>query len=370
MIGEISLYFHIPFCSKKCPYCHFFVLPDQANLKEKFVKALHQELALRLPLIEGKKIVSIYFGGGTPTKLPPKAFQSILEALPPLGSDVEITLETNPEDVSLPLIQEFKSLGINRISMGVQSLDDAELQTLGRQHSAIKALSAIETIQGAGISNLSIDLMFELPGQTLASWERTLARLTTLPIAHLSLYNLTFEPHTQFFKKQKALLPRLPPQEERLTMLESAISHLTAIGLERYEISAFARSGAYSRHNTGYWVGRPFLGLGPSAFSYWEGERFSNVSHLGKYAESLQNGAFPVDFRETLPPEKALRELLAIALRLTCGVNLSTFSSLPLNLQATCDQLIQRGWLYRQGETLRLTSQGQLFYDAVATELV
>lgn len=376
--GDVSLYFHIPFCSKKCPYCHFFVLPDTDQLKKPFTSALLSEWRLRLSQLDGKRIVSIYFGGGTPTKLPPAAYASLLETIRKSGiaiaPDCEITLEANPEDVEVERMREYASVGINRVSIGLQSLQDTELLTLGRGHSKARAVEAVHTVSQAGISNISIDLMFELPGQTPLSWKKTLEQIADLPISHLSLYNLTIEPHTLFFKQRKTLEPQIPCSEERLQMLQDALDFLPSIGLHRYEISAFAKPGKHSRHNSGYWTGRPFIGFGPSAFSFWEGERFSNAAHYTTYLETLQKNQLPVAFSEKLSYPSDVQEKLAVELRLCSGVDLELFSKrwgrLPVDCIRACEALIAKGWLEKEGDTIRLSSSGQLFYDSVAVELI
>lgn len=371
---DISLYFHIPFCSKKCPYCHFFVLPNEERFKKPFVQALLKEWSLRVPQMEGKRIVSIYFGGGTPTKLAPNYYAQLLEAVDSsniaIASDCEITLEGNPEDITVSLMQQFHALGINRLSLGVQSLIDEDLLVLGRTHDTHRSRAAIVQAFEAGIKNISIDLMYELPSQGLGAWQRSLQALALLPITHLSLYNLTFEPHTVFFKQKTHLQARLAPDQERLQMLEAALRAFDRLGLIRYEISAFAKSGMQSRHNSGYWTGRPFLGFGPSAFSYWEAMRFSNVAHFHRYTEMLQTGQLPVDFQEKLTFASHLKERLAIHLRLMEGVHLPSFGALPADLEYTVLELQEKGWLIREGERLKLTSLGTLFYDSVAAEIV
>ncbi len=333
---------------------------------------------MRLVQLQGKRIVSIYFGGGTPTKLAPQEYALLLDAIRGSGIDVaqdcEITLEANPEDISLSLMREFQALGINRVSLGVQSLVDEELILLGRSHNASRSLKAIHEVYDAGIVNISIDLMFELPSQNVATWEKSLYALSELPITHLSLYNLTFEPHTVFFKNKNQLIPQLPPDEERLKMLQTAIAHLESMGLKRYEISAFAKKGMHSRHNTGYWTARPFFGFGPSAFSYWDGARFSNVAHFNKYLNFLDQNCFPVDFEEKLDYPHNLQELLAVRLRLAEGVDLTAFTqahgSLPKELEQTLRSLASKGYLSWEGDILKLTAQGQLFYDTVASEII
>ena len=371
---QISLYIHVPFCTKKCPYCHFFVQPNSQDSQKVFLSSLKREWDLRSPLLAGKEIVSIYFGGGTPSLLPAQEIENILSFIPNISPSCEITLEANPENVTLASMQAFVKAGINRVSVGVQSFDDTLLRTLGRTHDSSKAKEALNDIKDAGIADLSIDLMYELPHQTLKSWEKSLLEVKNLPITHLSLYNLVFEPGTSFYKKSKLLSPTLPSEEESLQMLNLAVSHLESLGLKRYEISAFARPGYTSLHNTGYWTGRPFLGLGPSAFSYWEGRRFRNIPHLKKYEEALLLGKLPEDFEESLSFEAKQKELLAVELRLLQGVDLSLFQQktgiLSSSLRDSIQNLLEKNWLSKKDSRLFLSEEGMLFYDSVASELI
>jgi oxygen-independent coproporphyrinogen-3 oxidase len=365
-IPETSLYLHVPFCTKKCPYCHFFVLPDKDSFKTLYLESLKREWEILASKLEGKRVVSIYFGGGTPSLLGAEAIGKILSWLP-IESDQEITMEANPENVSEELMRGMKAVGVNRVSLGVQTLDNLLLKKLGRTHSAEGAMRAVETSFAAGIENISIDLMYDLPGQTVEGWQKTLEQVEGLPISHLSLYNLTFEPHTQFFKQQKTLSLELPSPEESLQMLNAAVETLPKFGLERYEISAFAKPRFTSQHNIGYWTGRPFLGLGPSAFSYWNGTRYRNVANLSQYAEALQKGNSPVDFQETLSYPANLNELLAIHLRLLKGVELP---SLPKETLANLQEAARRGWITLTPAHAQLTSTGLLFYDSLASLII
>jgi oxygen-independent coproporphyrinogen III oxidase len=368
----VSLYFHIPFCSKKCPYCHFYVLPDQEPLKELLLEGLQLEWKQKHPLLAGKTIESIYFGGGTPTLLGAKGIETILKWIdaPPF----EITIEANPEHCSSSLMREFFHLGINRVSLGVQSLDRASLNMLGRGHGAQDAVDAIEVTHQAGIENISIDLMYDLPEQTFASWQRTIDAVASLPIRHLSLYNLTFEPRTLFFKRKETLLRSVPSPDASLEMLQYAIDALEAMGLKRYEISAFAKEDYRSHHNIGYWTARPFLGYGPSAFSYFDKSRFSNIAHLKKYTERLRQNESPIDFSETLEFPNDLHELLAIRLRLFDPIDLSAFQKehghFPSETWMTLKDLEARGWLRCSNDTIQLSKEGLLFYDSVAEAII
>lgn len=375
----VGLYFHIPFCTRKCDYCHFFVLPDKKPLKNALTEALKLEWDYYKRLLIDKRIETVYFGGGTPYLLGAPAIAEILDWISQISRtdemhSMEITLEANPENIESKSLQEYYAAGINRLSIGLQSLDDRQLTTLSRRHSAKKGLEAVEKAFDVGFSNISIDLMYDLPGQTLASWEHTIERAANLPITHLSLYNLTIEPHTVFFKYRESLQAQLPEEEVSKEMLEMACACFEEGSLQRYEISAFAKTGYMSRHNSGYWTGRPFLGFGPSAFSYWDNKRFRNVANLSKYALALQKHEAPIDFSEELSIEGRQRELLAIALRLLAGVDLSAFEEahgrLSVGCRADLVRLTKEGYLMFVAGVYQLSKKGILFYDSVASELV
>ena len=335
MIG--SLYIHVPFCTKKCHYCHFYVIPDKPEFKKLYMDALKREWEHKKHLISECR--SIYFGGGTPSLLGSDNISEILSWLP---SAPEITLEANPESIA-----DFP--GINRLSIGVQSFNDEHLKRLGRTHNAAQAE---EAILNSSIKNISIDLMYDLPNQTLADWESSLDRALALPITHLSLYNLTIEPHTAFYKRRQTL--KLPTGEDSLKMLQMAIDKTKPL-LERYELSAFAKPGCESQHNIGYWTGRPFLGLGPSAYSYWEGARFRNPPHFHNWRRDVTAR----DCYEKLPIDRQKRELLAIGLRLIKG----------LETDVNVEALIDQGFVIQKGRHVILTERGQLFHDTVAEEI-
>ncbi|MFI5344633.1 MAG: radical SAM family heme chaperone HemW, partial [Chlamydiales bacterium] len=356
----------------------FYVIPDKESHQNRLLEALQWEWKQYLPLLQGKTLSTIYFGGGTPSLFGPERLDQLLQLIGnspiQLSKEVEITLEANPERIKLPLMREYAKAGVNRVSMGIQTLDADLLHLLGRLHGPEEAKQAVFTVVEAGIDNLSIDLMYDLPKQTLQHWEQTLDQIKELPITHLSLYNLTIEPHTVFFKKQAQLNPLLPDAETSMQMYKMAIERLEAMGLMAYEISAFAKPGFFSRHNTGYWTGRPFLGLGPSAFSYWEGSRFRNVAHLNQYYEALEKGGSPIDFEEKLGVEASRRELFVIRLRLRCGVSLNEFENrygpLEEETRDKIKQFVREGLLSFHEDQLGLTWQGMLCYDSIAAELI
>lgn len=378
ILKPASLYFHIPFCTHKCAYCHFYVIPDKPSFKELYMEGLRQEWDIWQPQLRNHPIETIYFGGGTPSLLGPDKIAQIIDWVRKnctfTSDKPEITLEANPENVTLELFRAYKEAGINRVSMGVQTLSEPLLSVLDRLHTPGKSKEAVHILSEAGIDNVSIDLMYDLPNQTVSAWKDTLQQIKSWPITHLSLYNLTIEPHTVFFKRRETLQPLLPSDDDSLTMYETACEELETMGLKQYEISAFAKEGYHSRHNTGYWIGRPFIGFGPSAFSFWEGRRFRNIANLNRYCDALKKGVLPEDFSEQLDAESSRRELLAIRIRLLDGVNLAQFQEVYGQFsQETTDalsMLIQEGFLQELEGVVRLTRKGVLFYDTVATELV
>ncbi len=363
MIGDYSLYFHLPFCKKKCDYCHFFVLPDKESYKDQLLEGLRKEWQRIKKISEAKELVSIYFGGGTPSLFGPERIAEILNWINP--GEVELTLEVNPDGVSKELILKYARSGINRVSLGVQSFDDSLLQTLSRTHSSQKAAWTVETLASSGIANISIDLMYDIPGQSLSQWKSTLQTACSLPVNHISLYNLTFEPHTVFDKEKKNLQPQVPDDVTSRKMYETAQTALHDSGFYQYEISAFCKPGYESQHNLGYWTARPFLGLGPSAYSYWRGCRFRNIANLNKYCRLLEENKRPSDFEEKLELSASLRERFVINLRLLSGVKINRCPDLKV-----LDALVKDGLLSIENSTVKLTPLGILHYDTIASELI
>jgi len=291
-----------------------------------------------------------------------------------LKGPAEITIEANPETMDFPTLKKYFEAGINRLSVGVQSFSDAELKTLGRTHSALQAEEAVGNAVLAGFSNISIDLMYEVPNQTLASWNSSLQKAKELPITHISLYNLTIEEGTAFYRKRTEIMQSLPTQEEGLSMYESAQNTLSSAGFTQYEISAFSRNNLYSIHNTGYWTGREFFGLGPSAFSFFDGVRYSNIANLQRYINQVKSGTSPVDFREEIDAGSRRRELLAVHLRLFWGVNIDDFEkrwgALDLETKSELTSLQTEGLIEFKQEKLFLTDFGRKFYDTIASRLI
>lgn len=364
---EYSIYCHIPFCKRKCPYCHFYVVADDEEQKDELLLAFEKQLSQQRGNLKGKRLASVYFGGGTPSLFGPHRVERLLSQLP---QPTEVTLEANPEEVTDDLMRDYAAAGINRVSIGVQSLDDRLLKILGRTHDSRRATESVHQTFDAGIENISIDLMYDLPDQTLSQWEHTLEEAIRLPIQHLSLYNLTIEPNTAFYRKRMELDRRRPDQVLGATMYEKAMRTLPEAGFEQYEISAFAKPGRQSVHNSGYWTGRPYLGFGPSACGYWEGERYRNVSNLQAYCSVTD----PIEERERLDPEAHQRELLIVGLRLCQGVDLAVFErehgKLPLAVIKDIQKLSAGGLVCIDDQRVVVPKRARIFYDEVATALV
>jgi len=369
---DISLYFHIPFCLKKCPYCHFFSFTPKDFHIQSFMKALFEELKQKEEILKNRSIVSIYFGGGTPTFLDEKNLQSILNWITSslnISSSCEITIETNP-GIAKEKICNLKEIGFNRVSIGVESFNENELKILGRSHTKEDIFSTLDHLQKQ-FDNISIDLLYDIPHQSKASFLKTLNQMQSLSISHVSLYNLTFEPKTPFFKDKERLLSFVPNSSVSLEMLNLAISKLKEIGFERYEISAFAKEEKISLHNTGYWTGREFLGYGPSAYSYLYQKRFQNSTIYQSYIQRLKNKKSPVSFEEKLNYPDSIHELLAINLRMLNGIDLNQKKwKLPKRTLQILSQLENENLLTTENGHLRLTDKGLLFYDEVAEMII
>ena len=367
--GDLGLYFHIPFCKKKCPYCHFFVIPDKEEHKRAFFDSLKIEWQEKLSLLQGFSIDTIYFGGGTPSLCPKEiaAFLDTIRQEARVKEGAEITLEVNPETITEELINILTAAGINRLSIGVQSFDNSSLLTLGRAHSGEKSLDGIY-LAAKKIKNISIDFMFDLPNESFSSLQKNIAMVKKIPITHLSLYNLTIEPHTVFYKKKLTL----PSQEKSLKHLNFLIASLEELGFFRYEISAFCKEGFHSKHNIKYWEGKNVLGFGPSATSYFLGRRFRNISHFLRYCKKLKNRESIEEYSETLSLEKRFREEICLQLRLRKGIPKKAllFSPYFPILEKEIASLIKEELLTEEKGHIKLSKKGSLFHDLIAERII
>jgi len=340
--------------------------------------ALNNEISQKADLLKDKEIISVYFGGGTPFLFESHFLEEILQKIRAcnvkFSKNAEITIEANPEDISTEKIKHLKDIGFNRISIGVQSLDDDLLKLLGRTHSKNIILDAINTVYDSGIENISIDLMYDVPKQTINSWQNTLDLLKDLPISHISLYNLTIEPNTAFYRRKNELTKQRPSGINSKEMLIRAIESFKQLGLMRYEISAFAKNNQYSKHNVGYWLNRNCIGYGPSAFSYYNGERVQNYCSFPKYVNAILKKESPVDFVDQISFPEKVKEAFIISLRLLQGVDLNVFEDrygeLPSDAKESIEKLYFEGYLQKNNGNICLTDKGLLFYDSLASEII
>lgn len=278
-----GLYIHVPFCESKCAYCDFYTLGKRdANLQDQYVKALLNEWTVRKEAIDNT-IRTIYIGGGTPSLLTPRQLTLIASAIPPANSVEEFTIEVNPEDVNYEFAQLIEDLGINRVSMGIQSFDDAQLKLVGRRHTAHRAQEAFSILRKAGINNISCDLIFGLPGQTLRSWKESLNRLIGMDPDHISAYILSYEPGTRLYAMKRRGLVAEADDSLIEDMYAFLCQAMREAGYEHYEISNYAKPGFRSRHNSSYWDYTPYLGLGPGAHSFYDSKRWCNTPDIRGY---------------------------------------------------------------------------------------
>jgi oxygen-independent coproporphyrinogen III oxidase len=361
------LYVHIPFCARICPYCAFYKERADSSQTQRFCEALLREIERvreRFPL----KLKTIFFGGGTPTALSTAQLEFLLDGMRErldLSGLIEWTLEANPGSVSPRKAALLRELGVSRLSLGVQSWNDELLKLLGREHDAAQAEASFQILREAGFTNISIDLMFGLPGQTLAQWEADLEKTIRQRPDHISTYCLTYEEDTEFFLRHARGEYREDPESDA-QFLETAISMLESAGFEHYEISNYARPGFASAHNRGYWAGHDYLGLGPSAFSTVGMKRWQNIPHHRAYADRLFAGESPVESTELLTPEMKRTERIALALRTREGISNHDLRPWPDESR----EFIDLGLLREVNGQFVLTPRGKLLADSIAEAFV
>ena len=360
------LYIHVPFCATKCRYCAFYSTPDHTETMAAYVDAVATELQLWADRLAPK---TIFFGGGTPSLLPAPLLRQLGDGLRrelDLSDLTEWTVECNPATVSAEKLAVFQSVGVNRISLGVQALDDSLLATLGRIHTAEAAVATYRVVRAAGFENLNLDLMFGLPGQTLEQWRETLGRAIDLQPEHFSTYCLSFEEDTEFFKLFQAGHLRHHAEQE-LAMYELAIETLAAAGYRQYEISNFSKPGRECRHNIAGWEGRDYLGLGPSACSTVAGRRWQNIANIDRYVEAVSGQQSAVSFEEAVPPELHAAEQAAFGMRMNRGVPAEVVRG---RWDQQVGELLAAGLVEWHAGRLQPTKRGILFADEVAAAFV
>lgn len=369
-----AAYIHVPFCRHRCGYCNFTLIAGRDDLMQRYLDALARELAL---LTKPQEVDTLFFGGGTPTHLPPKDLKRLLSLAKewfPLAKDYELSVEANPLDLTPERCDVLKEAGINRISLGVQSFHAEKLSLLERDHRSEDITLAVKRAQEVARS-VSIDLIFGVPGETLSSWQEDLRRGIELGVTHVSTYGLTFERGTQFWTRQQRGELTAVAEGLEATLYESAIDTLQAAGFEHYEVSNSARAGFRCRHNETYWLGRPYFAAGPGAARYVNGIREVNHRSTTTYLARMEQGKSPVAEQEELSLEERARERLVFGLRRIEGVALSNFMGetgfelLPLGGKPLARYLAQ-GWMEKTETHLRLTRAGLLISDSLWPDLL
>ncbi|MDX9803281.1 MAG: radical SAM family heme chaperone HemW [Dehalococcoidales bacterium] len=370
MAANISLYIHIPFCIRKCSYCSFVSYSGRQDAMEQYSQALTREIIQR---VDNRMLKSVYFGGGTPSLLPADHISRLLECIGthlPQNREIEISLEANPGTINHKHLYAMLSSGVNRLSIGLQSLDDGELGVLGRLHSSAEGLNAVAYARGVGFKNINLDLIYGIPGQTLPSWQYTLEGVLSLEPEHLSLYGLSLESGTAMMEKIEAgELPTIDP-DVSAEQYELAEKILAAKGYRHYEISNWAKPGFECRHNMVYWKNEEYIGVGAGACSHIGGHRFLNTSSLEKYIDAFTGNGAAVESDETISPEMAAAEAAILALRLEEGVEISSYNNdyktdiLSVNSKEI-KELESYGLIENNGVNIKLTPRGRLLGNEV-----
>nr|MBS0037174.1 radical SAM family heme chaperone HemW [Saprospiraceae bacterium] len=369
-----GIYIHIPFCRKACTYCNFH-FSTNLDRKAEFLSALWREIDLRDSFLTDKKIDTVYFGGGTPSVLNPGELEAVFQKLDEhydLSHAAEITLEANPDDLDETYIRQLTDSRINRLSIGIQSFNDRVLKWMNRSHESAQAHRAIEWSLKYGFEQLTIDLIYGVPGRPTAEFAAELERINEYGIPHFSAYALTVEPKTLLAHRIKKGLEKPPAAEETVDQFEFLMNWAPSSGYEQYEISNFARPGFRAQHNSSYWNGVPYLGLGPSAHSFDGKNRYWNISNNALYCRELIAGSTSLEM-EKLTPLNIFNEYIMTGLRLAEGIQrekaLNLLPGAAKNFDHTSAEMLRSGWIaIEDGQHIKLTQKGKLVADYVASE--
>lgn len=371
-----GIYIHIPFCKKRCNYCDFYSTTSH-KLKSNFISAAITEIELRKDYLNGEKIETIYFGGGTPSLLDKNNFSKLFDAIHrsfQIDPEAEITFEANPDDLTESYLNELKNLPFNRISIGIQSFDDKILEIINRRHTGAQAIEAVKNAQKTGFKNISIDLIYGLPYQTLTDWKKEVDTALSLNIQHISAYGLTYEEGTILSKLREAGKINAAEENLMIDMYHILNEKLNEKGFKRYEISNFALPNYRSRHNTSYWQQKPYLGIGPSAHSYNGESRQWNVNSLPDYIDSLSKNELLFE-QEKLSLYEKYNDYLMVSLRTSDGLDINKLEqNFGAELKRYCLEniktFIETEKVNYSGNILRLTTDGILISDLIFTQLI
>ena len=369
-----GIYIHIPFCKNKCTYCDFHFSTTYHSYQDKMIDAIVEELKQRSDYLKGEFVETIYFGGGTPSLINLVGISKIIETIYSffiVTDTPEITLETNPDDITYELVHSWKSVGINRLSIGIQSFDEEVLKWMNRAHNVTQSFQAIQFAKQGGISNITIDLMYGLPGLSLEAWEHQIERALSLQVQHISAYCLTVEKNTVLDTWVKSNKVKISENDDQALQFELLQKKLNENGFDHYEISNFGKPNFYSLHNLNYWKGKKYLGVGPSAHSYDTIHRSWNVSNNQQYMKGIFEINPKFDF-ELLSKSDVFNELLLIGLRTIWGVDLNKLNSVlsfSVFFNNKLKELEMDDLVYIEDNHLMLTQKGKFFADKIAQDL-
>lgn len=361
------IYIHVPFCARRCAYCDFSIAVRRVVPVDEYITALTTEIDLRFPHRDARTVDTLYFGGGTPSRLGGAGVATMLEQVQrriTLAPNAEVTLETNPEDVDADSVAQWRDAGVNRLSLGSQSFDDRVLSWMHRSHDTSAIERAVDTVRAGGIDNISLDLIFALPEGVERSWELDVSRALALEPSHLSLYGLTIEPHTPMGRWQSRGELSESPDDRYESEFLYAHEALTSAGFEHYEVSNFGRPGKHSRHNSAYWTGVPYAGFGPSAHEFDGAVRRWNVAPYAEWVMRLQNNQDPIESSEALTGSNRIAESVYLGLRTLAGLRVTDAE------KERIARWIDAGWAtYTEADRIVLTPLGWLRLDALAADL-
>ena len=371
-----GIYIHIPFCKRRCIYCDFFST-TQSEKKSAYIRSLSQELEFRKDYLEGEEIETIYLGGGTPSQLSQQELETIFSYIYKIykvKKDAEITLEANPDDLTQEYVNQLRQLPINRISMGIQTFQEETLKVLHRRHTAVQAIEAFQRCREAGFHNISIDLMYGLPGETLETWKQDLHQALELHPEHISAYHLIYEEDTILWKLREEQKVKEADEDLSVTLFTTLIDELTKAGYQHYEISNFCLPELHSKHNSSYWTGKKYLGCGPSAHSFNGISRQWNVSSLEEYMEGIEKGK-PYYEIEELDIYTRYNDFVITSIRTCWGMPLSHLrTTFGEELYRYCLRMakphLEQGVLDISEGTMKLTKKGIFVSDGIMSDLL
>ncbi len=371
----LGIYVHVPFCKSKCLYCDFYSRCNQdERAKDGYLRAVCAHIREAGPLAPGYRVDTIYFGGGTPSYFGADGLATILTEIRrsfDVAGEAEITFEANPESVSDTMLKRLRAEGFNRVSLGIQCDDDEILQRIGRVHTFAQAVDAFQRIRNAGFRNVSVDLMYGLPGQSLVMWQDTLENVLKLRPEHISCYGLTLYPGTSMYDLKDRIA--LASDDAQADMYLSAVDILQRYGYHQYEISNFSKTGKRSKHNLKYWTGGEYLGFGPSAASDFAGKRFKVISHLNGYIRGIQEGGQILEEVEEIPFRERAGEYLMLRLRTTYGISKAEYEKKYLldfaPLQQVLEQNQRYGLVRFVNDRWQLTPEGFLVSNRIIEDL-